>query len=76
MGGFGICSHARMSPVQNVLKRSSFMTEDLVESLRGGASENIDETIHQLGVQFGPDFLNAIEQVRSLLWRFEVLVCI
>lgn len=63
---YEVSAFTRMGPVRNVLKARSNVIDSmsLMESLRGGASENLDETIRQLGVQFGPDFLNAIEQVR------------
>jgi hypothetical protein len=67
---YEVSAFARMGPVRNVLKARSNVIDSmsLMESLRGGASENLDETIRQLGVQFGPDFLNAIEQVRDCLY--------
>jgi len=59
---YEVPAFAKMPPVRNVLKRSA---DNIVETLRGGASENIEDTIAQLGLKYGPNFLNAIEQVRE-----------
>jgi len=60
---YEVPAFARMGQVRDVLKRSVGVSM-IMESLRGGASENLDDTIAQLGIKFGSDFLNAIEQVR------------
>jgi tetratricopeptide (TPR) repeat protein len=54
---------ARMPPVRKVLHRvSSSLVTMMDDSLRGGASENLIDTIAKLGDKFGSDFLDAIEQ--------------
>lgn len=38
------------------------MGPKLIDILRGGDSQQLQNKIHELGIKFGPDFVNAIEQ--------------
>lgn len=63
---YEIPAFARMPPVRQVMTRSSNNVVLDVNLMRGGASENLDATIAQLGIQYGSAFLNAIEQVSNV----------